>query len=722
MSSPADWGAVPVADTPTSWGAIPDKPEIDTPQNKATIERRNREATNQKAFLTSVAQDTQPGLLARMGRGMLDLGQGVNQGVLNIEDAIGGPRTPQTVYNPQTQQNEPVTTTVDPTAQDYTQQVNQERTQYDQNRAAAGEVGPDWARMFGTVAAAAPSVLVAPQVSGPAWLARGVAGGAAGGVAGATEFSPTNSALERGKNALVGAATGAVVAPVAGAIGDQAGNLYRAAAGRAAGAGEIAQPSTVDDIIQQVPEIARVPQAQQGDLIAEAQAQLRQTGQLNAEQLGRRANLLAQGVTPTRSMVTRDPADWSIERNLQKLAQSPDESLAAPGRELTDIYQGNDAALAQRLGQQAHGLPGGNMEAQGQALMEHLDNLSTASQGQVTEAYNAARATAGGDLASDGRTIIQTLHDPEVADNAYSEPIINSVNRRLRRLGMLDDQGQPTTNTMTVNQSEEFRKFLGTLRSGDPRTDRLVTRFIRATDADVLNGAGTDAMAPARQAAAARFQTLGNPATDRALNSLSELNQGKTAQHFIQTNIINGADQDVNALIGALEQLPAAQQTQAMGNIRAGVVRHLQDRAINENSGQFSGAKLNSALNDLGEAKLTRIFGAQSAQELRDLARAGLDATYQPPYAAVNNSNTAPMLLSLTRNARAIPGVPLVVSQNAEQLAARAGYARQLAQISAAQSQVPEVPIPNVLHQIAGLMPRVAGPTGAVNARQTQGR
>jgi len=47
-----------------------------------------------------------------------------------------------------------------------------------------------------------------------------------------------------------------------------------------------------------------------------------------------------------------------------------------------------------------------------------------------------------------------------------------------------------------------------------------------------------------------------------------------------------------------------------MGNIRAGVIRHLQDRAINENSGQFSGAKLNSALNDLGEAKLTRIFGA----------------------------------------------------------------------------------------------------------------
>jgi len=124
-----------------------------------------------------VAQDTQPGLLARIGRGMLDLGQGVNQGVLNVEDAIGGPRTPQTVYNPQTQQQDAVTNTIDPIAQDYTAQVNQERAQYDQSRAAAGEVGPDWARMFGTVAAAAPSVLVAPQVSGPAWLARGVPAG-----------------------------------------------------------------------------------------------------------------------------------------------------------------------------------------------------------------------------------------------------------------------------------------------------------------------------------------------------------------------------------------------------------------------------------------------------------------------------------------------------------------------------------------------------------------
>jgi len=707
--------------SPADWGAVPDKPEIDTPQNKATIERRNREATSQKAFLTSMAQDTQPGLLARMGRGMLDLGQGVNQGVLNIEDAIGGPRTPQAVYNPQTQQNEPVTTTVDPTSPDYTAQVNQERAQYDQSRAAAGQTGIDWARVFGTGVAAAPAALAAPEAA-PGFLGRAIGGATAGGLAGAAEFAPTDSLLERGKNAAVGAATGAVVAPVAGAVGDKAGQLYQTLAGRAAGASELAQPSTVDDIIKQVPAIASVPAEAQQSLIAEAQAQLKQTGQLNADQLARKANLIAQGVSPTKSMVTRDPADWTVERNLQKLSQSPDESLSGPGRELTSIYEANDRALTASLARQNAGLPQGTMEAHGMAAMKAADDLASLSQKDVSAVYDSVRAAHGDELASDGGNVLATLNHPDVADNAYAEPVINSVTRRLRRYGMLDDQGKPTAETMTVTQADEFRKYLQTLKSGDPKTDRIVTQLIKANDQDVLTGAGSNAMAPARAAATERFDTLANPATQRALNAYGELNQGKTAQNFIQTNVINGADQDVDSLLTTLAKLPSEQAKSATDAIQAGVIRHLQDKAINPNSGQFSGAKLNDALNDIGDTKLARIFGIQKATELRNLARAGLDATYQPPYSAVNNSNTAPMLLSLTRAARAIPGVPLIVSDEAQKAAARIGYAGQLKDIRAAQSQAPQPEVPDILKQIAGLLPRSAGPAGAVVAAQNARR
>lgn len=722
MSTPADWGAVPV-ESPASWGAIPvDQPSIDTPQNRATVARREREAVQQRAFAKSVQADTAPGWFARVGRGMLDVGQGIGQAATNLEDTLGGPRQIQTVYNPQTGKQEPVSSTIDPTAADYTKGVNAEREQYDQSRTAAGETGIDWARIFGTGVAAAPAALAAPEVAGPAWLTRAVAGGTAGGLAGAAQFAPTNSVLERGKNAAVGAATGAIVSPAAGAVGDKAGQVYQALAGRAAGASELVQPSTVDDIIKQVPQIGQLSQEAQGSLIAEAQAQLKQTGQLNAEQLARKANLIAQGVTPTKSMVTRDPADWTRERNLQKLSQSPDESLSAPGRELTDIYQSNDKAFSAALAKQGAGLPQGSAEAHGMTAMKSIDDLAKMSQKDVSAVYDSVRAAHGDELASDAGNVVSTLQHPDVADNAYAEPIINSVTRRLKRLDMMDKDGQPTSNTMTVTQADEFRKYLQTLKSGDPKTDRIVDSFIKANDQDVLSGAGSNAMAPARAAASERFGMLDNPATQRALNAYGELNQGKTAQNFIQTNIINGADQDVASLLDTLGKLPADKAKVANDAIKAGVVRHFQDAAINPNSGQFSGAKLNDALNDFGDTKLARLFGVKSAQELRDLAQAGLDATYQPPYSAVNNANTAPMLLSMVRGSRAIPGVPLLVSENAEKAAARIGYGSQLKDIRAARSQALQPEVPDILNQIAGLLPRSAGALGGISAAQNARR
>lgn len=705
--------------------ALPQAPQPqvdpDSPANQEMTARRNRAAAASAEFKKAVAEDTQPGLLARIGRGAMDVTQGVRQGMLKLTDPISDRTVTSTQFDPKTNQNVKVSQTI-PTSDEYTKGVNIERAQYDKSRADAGETGIDWGRVFGVGAATLPAAALAPEVSGPAWVGRLAGGATTGALAGASEFTPTNSIAERATNAAVGGATGAVAAPVAGAVGDAAGALYQKVAGRVAGAGELITPSTEADIVKQVPEIANVPAARREDLIAEAQAQLRQTGALNAEQLARKANLIAQGVTPTKSMVTRDPADWTRERNLQKLAQSPDESLSAPGRELTGVYEGNDRALTAALAKQGEGLPGGTMEAHGQAVMKSADDLAKLSQKEVSAVYDQVRATHGNELASDAKNVTDTLAHPDVADNAYSEPIINSVTKRLKRYGMIGDDGQPTTSTMTVTQADEFRKFLGNLKSGDPKTDRIVTQIMKAHDQDVLGGAGSDAMAPARAAASARFGSLENPATQRALNAYGELNQGKTAQNFIQTNVINGADQDVASLLDTLGKLPPDQAKTATDAIKAGVVRHLQDKAINENSGQFSGAKLNAALNDVGDAKLARIFGMQSAQELRNLARAGLDATYQPPYSAVNNSNTTPMLLSLTRGARVVPGVPLLVSDEAQKLAGRVGYASQLKDIRAAQSQAPVREVPDILKQIAGLLPRGAAPLGGVAASQNTRR
>jgi len=64
--------------------------------------------------------------------------------------------------------------------------------------------------------------------------------------------------------------------------------------------------------------------------------------------LSRKANLLANDVTPIKSMVTRNPQDWARERKVAKLT-GPDEEIAGKAGELMDVYRANDEALAGRL-------------------------------------------------------------------------------------------------------------------------------------------------------------------------------------------------------------------------------------------------------------------------------------------------------------------------------------------------------------------------------------
>ena len=554
-----------------------------------------------------------------------------------------------------------------------TQNVNEEEARYQHDRGP--DAGMDVASAVGNVGMMAPLALLP---GGKRVVTRAALGAVGGGAGGFLQFDPTNSLEGTLRQTGVGAGTGAILGPIAGAIGDRVAPFVQSVVGRLKGmAARLSGNATPAQIAREIPELADVPPEAAQDLIAEAQSMIRRTGTLDAEQLARKANLIANGVTPTRSMITRDPAEFTIERNLQKLAQSPDEQLANTGQELTRIYQQNDAALGGRLRSFSEQLPRATQEAHGMTVMRTLDDLADASQKDVGALYEQVRQAKGGDLASDARNLVQTLDD--LRDNTYADKLVTSVLNRLRRFGMVDKEGALTANTLTVNQAEELRKFVNTLPNDFGKRD-----IIRAIDADVLTGAGEDAFAGARSAAQQRFAMLENPATQRALGTFGELSQGKAAQNFIRSQVIDAAEQDVQSLVATLARSPNGQE--AMNSLRAGVLQHLEGKAINPNSGQFSGAALNRAIGEIGEGKLIRILGVDQFRQLRSLARAGVDATYQPAYAAVNNSNTAPMLLSLMQRSRTVPGVPLIVTEEAQRLAAQSGYRRQLAEALAAQS------------------------------------
>lgn len=678
-----------------------------------------------------------PSRMARAGRGMMDVAQGLKQRVLQAASAP--PQATPSVQelrayaSPEEQQlsDEELAARFQKQnpAADYTAKVNEELALYDKGRAA--QTGPsqdridpvaanygldptrkssnvDLARIAGNVAATLPLAAVGPAAA--TVPARAAAGAIQGGLSGATQFTPSGEVKDTLVNTAIGAGTGAVVAPIAGKLSDKALDLGRKIVGAWRGA---RANQSADDILQSIPEFRELPEVARRDLIAEAQEQIRTTGALNAEQLARKANLIAQGVTTTKSMVTRNPADWSVERNLSKLAQSPDEELSQTGRQLVDVYQGNDKALTGKLAEMGADLPKGSAEAHGMTVMKSLDELATASQEDVGKLYKLVRDTKGDQLASDARSIASTLED--LRDNTYAEKLVSSVTNKLRRFGMLDAEGKLTDNTLTVTQAEELRKFVNKLPNDFGKQD-----IIRAIDADVMSGMGEDAFAAARGAAKSRFAMLENPATQRALNTLGELTQGKTAQNFIQTQIINGAEQDVTALVSTISKLPKDEATKAMDALKAGVLQHLEDAATNPNSSRFSGAAFNKAIDAIGEPKLIRILGAEQYKRLQNLARAALDATFEPPYSAVNHSNTAPMLMSLMQKARAVPLVPALVTEEATKIAGRAGYRNQLAEALAARSQAQLPRIPQGAQDLAALLRSGAAtaPAGAISQQR----
>jgi hypothetical protein len=243
--------------------------------------------------------------------------------------------------------------------------------------------------------------------------------------------------------------------------------------------------------------------------------------------------------------------------------------------------------------------------------------------------------------------------------------------------------------------------------------------IIRAIDADVLGGLGDDAFAGARAAARERFAMLDNPATQRALNALGELSQGRTAQSFLKSQVIDAPAQDVTSLVSTLGRL-GKDGEQALNSLRAGIVQHLEAKAVNPSSGQVSGAALNRAMREIGEAKLVAVLGPGRMKRLESLARASLDATYSPPYSAVNTSGSGTFLASIADRARVVPGVPLLITDEAAKAARLAGRRSQLAEALRASSS-PRLPrSPVTARRLAEAMRRLTGPGAALAVQEAQ--
>ena len=583
----------------------------------------------------------------RVKRGALDIGQGLLQRVTQFEDRFGGPRTIQTVYDPQTKQYTPVSTTIDPTSVEYTAGVNRDLQDY-AARAKAQGIGTqlpglgkvDIPRVLGSALATAPAMALGP--GGGGLLARAGAGAAQGGAIGFSQFDPTNTASGVLVNALKGAGSGALMNPIVGKLGDVTASGISTLRDRIRGLDTM--PPTVSDL-EPLSGFSSLPMEQQGQVLRDAQAQTAKSGTMDADALGRKTNLLSLGLTPTEGMVTRNAGTWTQERNLAKaLQQSPNPALRAQGERLNNIFTQNDQALGNSLRRLSSDLPTGSLEASGNTAMGVINDIQKASQKEVGGLYGQIRDTVGDQVGARPNAILDAIND--LSTSPAADPIVDAAHRFMVKKGILTHEPSGTfqpDGTMSITQAEALRQHINAQPNGFGKA-----KLINALDQDVLDTAGSDAFGTARGAARARFEALDNPAVQRVLNTFGELQQGRTAQNFIQQHVISAPVQDVKALMDTVSSFGTPEQQQTFRDaLQSGVMHHLEDTAIHPTTGQFSGMNLDRAVREVGPERLSLLMDPKRLESLSNLRQAAIDATVQPAHAAVNTSNSGAMMLGM---------------------------------------------------------------------------
>jgi hypothetical protein len=553
-----------------------------------------------------------PNVLERIGRGYMDVAQGIKQTGLMVTDL--------------------------PAARDYTKQVNEELRLYDKG---AGS-GVDLARGVG---AAAPYMAAAPFA--PATLGGQVALGAGtGAISGMLGYSPTLDPMEKVWNAGLGAAVGGATSYGANKLTNAGTNAAIAAAqkGKAAAAKPFYTHQRVVQAIE--PELKnagidwqKLSTNTKLQLLQDAQRQLSVTGKIDPASLIRKIDIEAIGAKGTVGSITRDPRQWTFERNTAKLDDVGDPLLTR--------FKSDNAAMIQ-AGERLVGKSAKTDYAASQAAIKSLRDADAKSAKVVDDLYEAYRATGKADKIDIPDVKIADALG-RVVDEFGPENIPPAVLNRLKQYGLLDGT---RTKALTIQEADKLNRLINNNNPGDGPSSRalgIIKQSINEALLDVPDDGTSQALLTARKAAAARF------AEQRSGKAVTAAMDNAAPDKFFDRYVING---DVREVLALKASLSKAGGNDEWNGLRSRAAQWLLDKATNGDAeGQFSGARLKKAVDALGEEKLKAVFSPEEYKELMTLTRASVALTKEVPFSGVNHSNTAPTLTNLLGYVAKIPFV-----------------------------------------------------------------
>jgi hypothetical protein len=488
-------------------------------------------------------------------------------------------------------------------------------------------------------------------------LGRGAANaltGAAQGAGGAALLSgntnvPAGQQIESG--ALIGGALGPA-APLVQKAGSAVGRFFM----KSPEIAQTAENTVIPILAKEGIDFTKLSPAVQASVIKEATTQAA-TGKVNPQSLARLANLEDLGLTPTKSLVNRDPIQWAQEREAAKQAGNP----------LMQVFQNNNAILRNHLAdvEANSGGVASSAEDAGDSAISAATSKFREWQNDVSNAYKQVEQQIGPEKIVSLNGLKNSMEP--LSDKTAGIPVVDAIKRRLTRYGVIDSDGN-WTGKLSVGNAEELRKFIADEATNDPAVNRIVRGLQNTLDNDVQASTGSDAFGQARQLAAQRFGEIDSSKITTAIMD-EKINPAQFVKKFIigQSTPANDLQAFKDTLInGTPDQIARGQQ--AFNNLRQQTANWIRAKATNGNidEGSVSYPRLKDALEAIGPRKLAIIFGDDGAAKYGKILRGAHDSSYEPGLAPVNRSNTSNALLNAAKSgaihgASMLPGVgPLV--------------------------------------------------------------
>jgi hypothetical protein len=519
------------------------------------------------------------------------------------------------------------------------QLVRDANAEYDASRQLAGREGVDVARIGGNVVNpvnAAPAGLL---LRGGTTVGRmALASGAAGGFGGALQpvVGETDFASAKAGQVGLGTVGGAVAGPLASKAGETVMRLARRAQQRLMGG-----PSEAD-ILMRTGDILNVWARDNGvdlnqvpkSILAGVQKQVADALRAGREPtvdpaaFVRKAEFDVLGIQPTQAQVTRDPVQFTRERNLR--------SVEGGGEPLAARFAEQQAQLRRILDKQGaeRAL---EPDVAGSILTKSLREVDERAGQKVGQLYDEARALNAGEIPLDGAAFVNRASQALDAEmkGAFLPGEVRGILQQIAE-GKIP---------MNVSTAEQLRTTLATAQRAtkDGNVSRalgLVRDALEKTQpAAPLGEQATAAFSRARSANAARMKLREEmPALQAALDDVSP-------EKFVKQFVINADTRQTNKLLQML-----GTDEQAFDQVRAQVASYLRTKAFGPDSagdGTFRQDAFNKALKEIGTNKLRAIFGFDGADQLQTLGRVASYIQSQPAGSAVNNSNTAGAVMNL---------------------------------------------------------------------------